>query len=108
MGLFPGWMREGVSGGQAQGGTKPWRWERTETAVNVFQEGKTSGLRLEGAGRTQAGREEGHDWAGQQNPKDGEACGKLLMRNESICKADTNTAQKQKWSAVGSRRHQTS
>ena len=26
-----------------------------------------------------------------------------MMRNERICKADTNTAQKQKWSAVGSR-----
>ena len=63
MGLFPGWMREGVSGGQAQGGTKPWRWERTETAVNVFQEGKTSGLRLEDPSRKGRGSRLG--WAAE-------------------------------------------
>ena len=58
---------------------------------------------MEGAGRIQAGREEGHGWVlGQQNPKGGEACGRLLVRNKRICKADANMAQKQKWAEVRS------
>ena len=39
---------------------------------------------------------------GQQNPQAREAHGKLLVRNERICKTDANMAQKQKWSMAGS------